>query len=120
MLATMSQSHDNVIGMQGTGQVTDRDYLDILIPKLEEVLKTYGKARFLYYLDEDFAGWDVGAMWEDAKFGFRHRNDFEKLAIVGGPQWSIWSHQLFAHFMDSQVKFFAPEDLQAAWDWLQA
>ena len=86
MLAIMTQSHDNVIGVQGRGKVTDQDYLEVLIPKLEEVLKNYGKARFLYYLDKDFAGWEMGAMWEDAKFGLRHKDDFEKIAVVGGPK----------------------------------
>jgi hypothetical protein len=47
MITIMSQSHDNVIGVQGTGKVTDQDYLNVLIPKLDEVLKQHGKARFL-------------------------------------------------------------------------
>ncbi len=120
MLTIMPQSHDNVLGVQGTGKVTDHDYLNILIPQLEEVLKKYGKARFLYYLDEGFAGWEMGAMWEDAKFGLRHKDDFEKIAVVGGPKWVAWGTRLFSHFMEGQVKIFPPEELQAAWDWLNS
>jgi SpoIIAA-like len=120
MITIMSQSHDNVIGVQGTGKITDLDYLEVLIPKLAEVLKKYGKARFLYYLDEGFAGWELGAMWEDAKFGLRHKDDFEKIAVVGGPKWAAWGTKLFAHFMEGQVKVFPLEELPAAWDWLNS
>ena len=118
MLSVMPQSHDNIIGIQGTGKVTDQDYLGVLIPKLDEILKNYGKARFLYYLDKDFAGWEMGAMWEDARFGLKHKDDFEKIAVVGGPKWAVWGTKLFAHFMEGQVKVFPPKELQAAWDWL--
>jgi hypothetical protein len=120
MLTVMPQSHDKVMGVQATGKVTDQDYHTVLIPQLEEVLKEYGKARFLYYLDEGFTGWELGAMWEDAKFGLQHKDDFEKIAVVGGPKWVAWATKLFSHFMEGQVKIFPPEELQAAWDWLES
>jgi hypothetical protein len=120
VITIMPQSHDNILGVQGTGKVTNQDYLDVLIPQLEEVLKKYGKARFLYYLDEDFTGWEMGAMWEDAKFGLKHKDDFEKIAVVGGPKWIAWGTKLFSYFLEGQVKIFAFEELQAAWDWLEA
>jgi hypothetical protein len=120
MLTIMPQSHDQVLGIQGTGTVTDRDYLEVLIPQLAGVLEKYGKARFLYYLDEGFTGWEMGAMWEDAKFGMKHKDDFEKIAVVGGPKWVAWGTRLFSYFMEGQVKVFPTEDLQAAWDWLNS
>jgi len=120
MLTVMSQSHNNIMGVQGTGKVTQEDYQQVLIPQLEKVLKDHDKARFLYYLDESFTGWEVGAMWEDAKFGVRHKDDFEKIAVVGGPKWVGWGTKLFSHFMEGQVKIFPPEELQSAWDWLES
>ncbi len=120
MLTVMSRSHDQVLGVQGTGRVTDQDYLEVLIPRLEEILKKYGKARFLYCLDEGFTGWELGAMWEDARFGLRHKDDFDKIAVVGGPKWAAWGTRLFAHFMAGQVQVFPLEELPAAWDWLNS
>jgi hypothetical protein len=93
MITVMPPSHDNVLGVQATGKVTDQDYLTVLIPQLEEVLKKYGKVRFLYYLDENFLGWELGAMWEDAKFGLRHKDDCEKVAVVGGATMGGLGHQ---------------------------
>ena len=120
MLTIMTQSHDNILGVQGTGKVTEADYQNVLIPQLEELLKNYDKVRFLYYLDDNFTGWEMGAKWEDAKFGVRHKNDFDKIAVVGGPKWVSWATKLFSYFMEGQVKFCPPEELQAAWDWLES
>ena len=120
MVTIMPQSHDNVLGVQGTGKVTEDDYQNVLVPHLEAILKKYGKVRFLYYLDEDFTGWELGAMWEDAKFGLRHKDDCEKVAVVGGPKWVAWGTRLVSHFMEGQVKIFPLEELQAAWDWLES
>ena len=120
MLTIMPQSHDNVLGVQGTDKVTDQDYLEVLIPQVEKVLEKYGKARLLYYVDEGFTGWEMGAMWEDAKFDLRHRDDFEKIAMVGGPKWAAWGVKLAGYFMEGQVRVFPPEELQSAWDWLES
>jgi hypothetical protein len=120
MLSIMPPSHHNILGVQATGKVTEGDYQDVLIPQLEGVLNKYPKARFLYYLDEGFTGWEMGAMWEDAKFGLRHKDDFEKIAVVGGPKWVAWGTNLFKYFMEGQVKVFPPEQLQEAWNWLES
>jgi len=120
MLTVMPQSHENVLALQGTGKVTDQDYLEVLIPQMEAVINKYGRARFLYYLDEGFTGWEMGAMWEDARFALRHRNDFEKIAVVGGPDWVVWGTKLDSFFLKGQVRVFSPEELQAAWDWVSS
>ncbi len=45
-----------------------------------------GSVKLLVIL-EDFSGWERGADWGDTDFFFSHRNDFEKIAIVGNPRW---------------------------------
>jgi hypothetical protein len=42
-------------------------------------------------------GLELGAWWEDARSGTRHRRDIERVAVVGGPKW--W---------DVVAKFCAP------------
>ena len=43
---------------------------------------------------EAFQGWKSGAIWDDMHFGFKHRNDIAKVAIVGGPRWVEWVTKL--------------------------
>ena len=81
------------MGLRATGKLTDQDYKKVLLPGLEALIKQHGKIRLLCFLDEEFAGLEPGAMWEDAKFFFPHKNDFEKMAIVGAPKWVEVTHE---------------------------
>ena len=91
MLQIMPESQGNIIGLRIAGKLTDRDYQEILIPNLEALMHRHGKVRLLCCLDEDFAGMEAGAMWDDAKFFLPHKDDFEKIAMVGGPNGCNWA-----------------------------
>jgi SpoIIAA-like len=45
-----------------------------------------GTVKLLVLL-ENFTGWERGEQWSDTDFFFSHRNDFEKIAVVGHPRW---------------------------------
>jgi SpoIIAA-like len=60
----------------------------VLIPRLELIIREYGKARLLLDMG-DFHGWEAAAMWDDTRFGLTHRNDFEKMGVIGGPGWGV-------------------------------
>jgi hypothetical protein len=120
MIETMPESNGSALAFKATGKLTDADYKGMLIPKIEEVIKKSGKAKVLLYLPGDFDGWEAHAAWDDAKFGLRHRNDFEKLAVVGGAKWIEWATKIAAHLMKGEVKTFPEEHLREALDWIRA
>jgi len=120
MVQILSESKGNILGIRATGRLTDQDYEEVLIPSLETIIKEHGMARLLCYMDENFSGLEMGAMWDDAKFFLKHKNDFEKMAIVGGRRWIEVMMELFAHFMPGDSKTFTGEQLQEAWDWIRS
>jgi hypothetical protein len=120
MLTIMPESKDAILAIKATGQLTDSDYKEVLIPKMEQIIERFAKARALMYLSEDFIGWEPHAMWDDAKFGLRHRNDFEKLAVVGGTKWMEWATKIAAHFMKGEVRTFSEDQMQQAVDWVES
>ena len=69
---------------------------------------------------DPFDGWELGAMWDDTKFGIQHRKDFEKIAVVGGSKWLEWALKIGAHFMEGQVKTYKDPELQEALTWVKA
>ena len=119
MIEIMPESNGLALILKATGKLTDADYEDVLIPGIEEFIKQSGKAKVLLYLPQDFVGWDAHAMWDDARFGLRHRNDFEKLAVVGGAKWVAWATKIAARFMEGEVKTFPEDQLQQAVDWVK-
>jgi hypothetical protein len=119
MVEIMPGSKGKVLWVKASGRLTDQDYREVFIPRLEAVIREHGKARLLFHLDPDFQGWELGAMWDDARFGWQHRHDFEKIAVVGGPRWADAVVRLFAPWLEGEVKTMLREQLAEAWEWIQ-
>jgi hypothetical protein len=50
MIKISEESEGNVIVIEAEGKLTDRDYRDALIPRIESVIRERGKARVLFEL----------------------------------------------------------------------
>ena len=120
MIEVLPESTGNILGIKATGKLTDKDYKETLIPRLLSIIREHGKARVLCEMGEEFHGWELEAMWDDAKFGLAHRNDFEKFAVVGGKRWVEWGAKVGALFMKTDLRTFSREQLHEAWNWIKA
>ncbi|MGO9417668.1 MAG: STAS/SEC14 domain-containing protein [Syntrophobacteraceae bacterium] len=114
----MSQSKEDIVVVRVTQKLADDDYTQIFIPKLIEIIKKYGKARVLVYLDDGYSGIELGAIWEDVKFGIKHRNDFIKVAAVGAPRWMDWAMKASSAIISGEVRTFSTERLREALGWV--
>lgn len=110
----------NIVHLKANGKLSNDDYQQVLIPRLEQVIKEHGKARVILAMGEEFHGWELAAMWDDAKFGMQHRRDFEKLAVVGGSKWVEWATKIGALIIPCEVKTFASSQLADARSWIKA
>ncbi len=119
MIEIISESEGKILVVKATEKLTAGDYEDVFIPKINQLREEYQKVRVVVFLAENFAGWELGAAWDDAKFGIQHRNDFEKLAVVGGSKWVKWATKISSHFMDGQVAIYDIPDFQSAVAWVK-
>ena len=111
---------ENVLGFKGIGRVTSEDYETVLIPAVEAKLAEHKKLRLLYYLGEEFEGFDVGAMWDDAKVGLRHITAWEKIAIVTDVEWLRGSAKIFGFLMPGHVRVFKNSEIDEAKEWVSS
>jgi hypothetical protein len=63
----------------------------------------------------DFKGWKLMAAWDDFKFGVKHRNAFDKMAIVGNKKWEETSAGMMSHMARGKVKFFKEREKALSW-----
>ena len=117
-LEVTADSKDNFMCFKVYDKLTHEDYEKTLIPTLEAAIKEYGKARMLVDFGKEYHGIEVAAMWDDTKFGMKHRKDFEKIAIVGGPSWSAWAAKLGEAMMPCEVKAFDATAYDQALKWV--
>jgi len=80
------------------GHLTKADYAGV-IPHIQDKLARHKKLRAYTELAPDFAGIDPGARWDQAKFGFGHLFDFERVAFVSDVTWMNRAVQVFALFI---------------------
>ena len=120
MITISTESGGNLLVLQAHGKLTDSDYKDILIPRIEAIIGSYGKARLLLDMGEEFHGWEPAAAWDDARFGLAHRNDFEKMGVVGGPNWVDWTLRIGALFIGGEIRNFPAHEREQALEWIRS
>jgi hypothetical protein len=120
MLELISDLPDGVLGITAVGQVDDDDYENVLIPAIEDQLSRHDKIRLLYVLGSDFEGYEMDAMWEDAKLGLKTFTSFARICVVTDASWIRRSISAFGWLMPGDVKVFAEAELGAARDWVVA
>jgi hypothetical protein len=110
----------NVVGVRATGEVEDDDYEDVLVPEIDEALKTNDKIRLLYVLGEEFTGYDHEAAWDDTKLGFKTFNSYEKIAVVTNATWVRRSIKAVGWLIPGKVEVYHLDALDEATAWVRA
>ena len=105
-----------LVEIEIAGRVTTEQF-DATAKKLEAFIARHGRVRVLEII-HDFEGMDALAFWHDLKFSLRHLKDFSRCAIVTDTKWFSPLSALAEPFIDCEVAYFPPEDLEAARDWL--
>jgi len=117
MITIRPETAEQTLVIEASEKLTAKDYKDVFIPKLEQLLQQFEKIRIVFYLNDSFDGWELEAMWDDAKFGFQHRKDFTRIAVVGGPRWVAWATRLGTYFIPGELKIFDTALLAEAITW---
>ena len=85
---------------------------------LAEKIDSGSKPRLLV-VGENFEGWERGPDWNDLDFMMSHGGEIAKIAIVAEPQWETKALAFAgAGLRPAPVKFFPPDQLAEAREWL--
>ncbi len=97
------------------GKLTHEDY-KIFVPMIDKALKEAKDLEVDLLADmRAFKGWEIEAAWDDLKFGLKHRNAFDKMAIVGDKKWEELSVKMMSHMMKGKAKFFKSREKALEW-----
>jgi hypothetical protein len=106
MLKIMNDLPGNVLGVSAEGRITGTDYETVLIPAIEEKLKTNKKIRMLYHLGSNFTGFDLNAMMDDAKIGMKHLSAWDRIALVSDHELINTFAKFFGHLLSCELRIF--------------
>jgi len=114
----MKDLPDYVLGVLVTGEITGADYETILIPALEGKLKANPKIRMLYHIDSEFTGFEISAMWDDAKLRMKHLSEWERIALVSDHERINSLLKFFGHLISGQIRIYKETQLEEAKVWI--
>lgn len=118
MIEIIDDLPDNVVGILAKGEVTRKDYLEVVIPAVDKSLKRNSKVRLYYQLGSEFFGIDFGAEWEDIKIGFEHLSKWERVAVVTDVAWISHAMNAFRFLMPGEVRVFTTGQTSEAREWI--
>jgi hypothetical protein len=117
MSANLEQHPDRLLVLRVGGELKKSE-LDAVQSEFVPKVAGGGTVKLLVLL-ENFAGWERGEQWGDTDFFFSHRDDLEKIAVVGDPRWEA---QILAFtgagLRKGPVKFFPETAESEARAWL--
>ena len=117
MSANLEQHADRLCVLRIGGELKKSE-LDAAQSEFVEKIAGAGTVKLLVLL-ENFTGWERDEAWGDTDFFFSHRNDFERIAVVGNPRYEA---QVLAFtgagLRKGPVKFFSETGESEARAWL--
>ena len=119
MLRPIEEINSNdILAFEASGKLTHADYHKVLLPAIAEK-RRQGPVRLLLHFATDFDGWEMDTLWDDAKLGLFHQQDFSHIAIVADQAYLGWSAKLSQYFVDGCVMHFKADKFRQALHWLQ-
>lgn len=109
----------NLVNIRASGKLNDDDYVDF-VPRMEELIKRWGRLRMLFEMAEDFEGWDARGAWDEFRFQARHKKDVKRVAVVGNRTWEHWMSRFSRVFTGADVRFFEHGQGEEARTWIQS
>lgn len=111
------QSEDpSAIWIEINGKITRDDYRKLLEPMTEQFES--GKPVSVLVQMKDYDGAELGAMWEDMKFGFGHLKNLRRMAIVTDKKWLEVLTNVIDPLFSAEMKPFSTEGEMEAWEWV--
>jgi hypothetical protein len=108
------------LGFQLSGHLTREDY-KVLVPPLRTKVEAGERLRVLYAIGPGLH-LEPGAMWEDLKLdvelGIKHRDAWERVAVVTDLNWLWRAFDLFSWMVPGELRLFHESELEQSKTWL--
>ena len=106
------------LGFRASGTVTAADYENVLVPDIEAAFAVNRKLRLLYHVAPGFESFQAGAMWDDAKLGFRHFSGWDRVALVTDVAWLRGLTSAMRFLVPAELRLFTDAQLEEAKAWI--
>jgi hypothetical protein len=123
MVEVIPDMPPGTLGFRIRGRLTREDYVEVLVPPLRKAVENGERLRVLYAIGPGLH-MEPAAVWEDIKtdveLGIRHRDAWERIAVVTDMDWLWRAFELFSWMVPGEMRLFHESELEQAKAWLTA
>ncbi len=112
------QTRGKILVVKLTG-VLEHGHLQEANDLVEEKLQGLENARVMVDMRHYEGAEDFKTLWEEFKFVTTNRDGVEKIAVIGELDWQKLATLIVSPFTHAHEKFFEPEEMDDALQWLR-
>lgn len=110
---------DNVVAFRALAEVTKEDFLKVVVPAVEHLVKQINEINFLLVLDTDIQNFTAGAWLQDALLGLKHLGKWNRAAIVTDTEEIITFTNGFSFVVPGEFHGFKKDQFNKALNWVE-
>jgi hypothetical protein len=110
---------DNIVAFRALAEVTKEDFLAVVVPAVEHLVKQINEINFLLVLDTDIKNFTAGAWLQDALLGLKHLGKWNRAAIVTDSDEIISFTNGFSYVVPGEFRGFKKELFNKALNWVE-
>ncbi|SNR44261.1 STAS/SEC14 domain-containing protein [Flavobacterium sp. ov086] len=110
---------DNIVAFRALAEVTTEDFLNVVIPAVEHLVKQTNEINFLLVLDNDVENFTSGAWLQDALLGLKHLGKWNRAAIISDSEEIISFTNGFNFVVPGEFHGFKKEAFNKALNWVE-
>ena len=119
MLIIRPESNETLLVLEISGKLSKDDF-ERLEPELHRRKEKSGDSTLVMIMD-DFDSYDsLGALWTDLKMDMAHKDDFQRIAMVGDSRWESGFSKLPDLISEADVRWFKKHNAGKAMAWATA
>ncbi len=118
MIETLKNVPANVAAFRATGEVTQDDFKNVVIPQVEQLLEKQDKLNYLLLLDTDVKDFTAGAWMQDALLGIKNITKWNRAAIVSDSEGVIKFTDAFSVVIPGEFRGYKKAQLEQAIAWV--
>jgi hypothetical protein len=118
MITKINDLPANMAGFRATGEVTQADFDDVVIPEVKKQVAATGVLNYMLVLDTSVKNFTFGAWFKDAVLGIRNLTKWNRAAIIADSQGIHTFTDIFSAVMPGTFRAFDHAEMDRAVDWV--
>lgn len=110
----------HVAAYRASGKVHQEEYESVVMHRVDEVARQWGKINFLVRLETDMDNYSLAAFLDYLKVSFEHFTKWNRMAIVSDEAWLRTAYKVLSPLVHGKIKSYPLNQYEEARQWVSA